>query len=38
MLPLIIIVLILAGSLAGEFLFGNQFRQETGKHSAKRKA
>lgn len=38
MLPFFIIVLILAGSLAGQFFFGNRSRQEVGKHSAKRKA
>lgn len=38
MLPFFIIVLILAGSLAGQIFFGNHPRQAAGKHSAKRKA
>lgn len=38
MLPFIIIVLILAGSLVGQIVFGNQANQSAGKHSAKRKA
>lgn len=38
MLPFIIIVLILIGSLIGQIIFGNQTSHVTGKHSAKRKA
>ena len=38
MLPFFIIVLILAGALVGQTLWGNQSEEPVGKHSAKRKA
>lgn len=38
MLPFFIIVLILAGALVGQILWGNQREEPVGKHSAKRKA